>query len=423
MRISQGITAVFIMVSILGLSLLGACGGGDDDGATPTDTSTPTTTPTEKVKITIGNHTDKTGPAAQAMQIVDAGLADVIKYYNDNNLIPGVRVDFVEYDGALDPSRDIPGWEWLKQKGSDVIMAWMPAISVTLQPLADRDQIPLFVANTVAEVIYPPGYTFATSPLFEHMIWTLTDWVMENDWDWETNGPAKVGGALDEAANPALIFGAFEKYAETYPERMEWVGGYTVPQGVFTWATEVEELKNCDYIYLPNIFPFFVKDYVNAGYSKAKFLTGDNHTSFVGLLDDMGYWPKIDGMINITQSEWWTEDAEYSNFARELANTYRSDMMSTILRNPKGYNSFANGLHALETIRIAAETVGPENIDSQALLRAAEQLIIEFDGIQRFSYSPTKRTSPDRLAIYEAVGQDKSFVPVSEWLPIRSPID
>ncbi len=126
-------------------------------------------------------------------------------------------------------------------------------------------------------------------------------------------------------------------------------------------------------------------------------------------------------MLNLTQSEWWTEDSEYSNFARELANTYRSDMISDIERNPKGYNSFANGMHVLESIKIAAESVGPENVDSQAIFEAAERMVLEFEGLQRFSFSETKRTSPDRLAMYEADAQNKSFVPVSEWLPIISP--
>ena len=423
MKTLAKITTIMLLVCLLSLLLCAACGDGDDE-ETPITTATPTATPTEppdKVKITIGNHTDMTGPAAQAMAIVDMGLVDIVRYYNDNNLISGVEVIVESYDGMMDPSRDIPGWKWLEERGADVIMAWLPAISTSLQSIADREQIPLFVANTLSELIEVPGYMFASSVLYEDLTWTLVNWVIDNDWDWQTKGPAKIGAALDEGSNPTPVFNTFKKYAEMYPERMEWVGGYTTQMGLFTWTNEVVALKDCDYIYLPNIFPFFVKDYVNSGYDKAKFLTTDNHTSFIALLDDMGYWPDIDGMINITQSEWWTEDAEYSNFARELANTYRSDMISKIEMNPKGYNSFANGVHVLETIKLAAETVGPENVDSQAIFEAAEKLTLEFDGIQRFSFSETKRTSPDRLAVYEADSANKGFVRLSEWFPIESP--
>ena len=423
MKTLAKITTIMLLVCLLSLLLCAACGDGDDE-ETPITTATPTATPTEppdKVKITIGNHTDMTGPAAQAMAIVDMGLVDIVKYYNENNLIPGVEVTVESYDGMMDPARDIPGWKWLEERGADVVMAWLPAIATSLQSIADREQIPLFVANTLSELIEVPGYMFATSVLYEDLTWTLVNWVIDNDWDWQTKGPAKIGAALDEGSNPTPVFDTFKKYAEMYPERMEWVGGYTTQMGLFTWTNEVDALKDCDYIYLPNIFPFFVKDYVNSGYDKAKFLTTDNHTSFIALLDDMGFWPDIDGMINITQSEWWTEDAEYSNFARELANTYRSDMISKIEINPKGYNSFANGIHVLETIKLAAATVGPENVDSQAIFEAAEKLTLEFDGIQRFSFSETKRTSPDRLAVYEADSANKGFVRLSEWFPIESP--
>jgi len=429
MKVWMKISTITLLICLLGLSLLVACGGDDDGEATPTgvptDTSQPTTSatvPTEKVKITIGNHTDITGAASTAMEIVDVGLEDIVHYYNDNNIIPGVEIDIVKYDGMNDPGRDIPGWKWLREKGSDVIISWLPAVGLTLQALADREQLPYFATTVSKELIDPPGYMFAGSPLIEPYAWSLIDWVMENDWNWQTNGPAKVGGGLDEAANPKLIFGTFEKYAEMYPERMEWVGGYTVPLGTYTWAKEVIELKDCDYIYLPNIFPFFMKDYKNAGLDKAKFLTTDNHTAFLSLMNDMGLWSEFDGTLNLSQSEWWTEDAEYSNFARELAGTYRSGGDYTeIEESPKGYNSFANGMFILEAIRIAAETVGPENIDSQAIYEATQQVVIEFDGVQRFSYSETKRTSTDRLAMYEANADTKGFDRISEWFPIESP--
>lgn len=423
MRSATKTTIIMLLICMLGLLLLTACDDSDDEEKTPTPTATSTENggKVEKVKITIGNHTDKTGAASQAMQVVDAGLADVIKHYNDNNLIPGVEVDLVEYDGMLDPGRDIPGWLWLQERGADLIMGWLPALGLTLGPLADEEQFPFFTTTVDGELIDPPGYVLAGSPLIEDAAWTLIDWVMQNDWDWQTKGPAKVGGGIDEAGNPEIIFSVFKKYAEMYPERMEWIGGYTVPVGTYTWASEVESLKDADYIYLPNIFPFFLKDYVQAGYDKAKFLTTDNHTSFLVLMNDMGLWPEFDGTLNLTQSEWWTEDAEYSNFARELASTYRSSEYDKIAQSPKGYNSFANGIHALETIKLAAETVGPENIDSQALYEAAQKLLIEFDGVQRFSYTETKRTSPDRLAMYVANAETKGFDPISEWFSVQSP--
>jgi len=46
-------------------------------------------------------------------------LEDLVAYYNDSDLIPGVRLEVVVYDGQWDPARDIPGYEWLRGRGAD----------------------------------------------------------------------------------------------------------------------------------------------------------------------------------------------------------------------------------------------------------------------------------------------------------------
>jgi len=410
---------IALIVPLLGLPLLTACGGGDDDDGGGTPTGTPTTTvPAKKVKITIGNHTDLTGPASVAMQTVNMGLEDVVRYYNDNNLIPGVEVEALKYDGMLNPSRDIPGWQWLKERGADLITAWFMLQPVTLGPLAAQDKMPLFVANAPSKLLVTPGYTFATAPPSEDLMWNLIKWVIENDWDYQTKGPAKVGLAADEGGDPSGFSKAFEKYAAMYPDRMQWEGAQVIPVGSYLWASAVEGLKDCDYIYVPNVWPMFVKDYAGAGHTKAKFLGSDSQMSFFKIGDDMKLWPKIDGMLFVAQSEWWGEDAEYPRFSEQLMSQYRSGSEDKI-KADKGYNSVGNGMLMLEAIRNAAAAVGPENVDSQAIYEGAQSVAISFDGLERFSFSPTKRIGVDRLAIYEADSAAKGTVRVSEWFPVE----
>lgn len=405
-----------LMISVLSMPLLGACGG--DKEKEPTGTAQPTT-PAKKARITIGNHTDLTGPAAVPMEAVNAGLDDVVRYYNDENLIPGIEIEVLKYDGALDPSRDIPGWEWLKEKGADIIAAWFMLHPVTMGPLAERDRIPFFVANAPSELLKTPGYLFATAPTSEDLMWNLINWVMENDWDYPSKGPAKVGLAADQGGDPARFSKAFEKYAAMHPERMKWMGAQVNAVGNYQWSTAVEALKDCDYIYPPNLWPMFVKDYVAAGHSKAKFIFTDSHMSYFKIGDSMNLWPKIDGAIFICQSEWWGEDAEYVEFSEQLMNRYRPGSVKE-LQSDKGYNSTANGMLMLEAIRNAAAAVGPENVDSQAIYEGAQSVSITFDGIQRFSFTPIKRVAVDQLAIYQADGAGKRVFRISEWFPLES---
>jgi hypothetical protein len=85
-----------------------------------------------------------------------------------------------------------------------------------------------------------------------------------------------------------------------------------------------------------------------------------------------------------------------------------------------GYNSVGNGFQILEGIRIAAETVGLENVDSQAIYEAMPFVKMTWDGLQRQSYGPAKRVSADLLAIYEVDGTNRDLIRVSDWLPVES---
>lgn len=422
-----GIGMLVIMLSAL--PFLAACGGDDDekeptDKVTPTDQTTPSAKTTEpagkKTEITIGNLTDLTGPASVAMQSVHMGFQDIVRYYNDNDLIPGVEVEIVTYDGMMDPSKDKPGWEWLKDKGADVMVAWMPYQAMSLQPLAEKDSMPLFLANVPSELMETPGHVFATAPLFEDLMWNLIKWVIENDWDYQTKGPAKVGLAADEAGNPVPLSKGFEAYAKMYPERMTWVGAQVIPAGSYLWQEAVEGLKDCDYIYTPNIWPMFVKAYSSAGYTKAKFLGSDSQTSFFKIGNEMNLWPKIDGMLFVAQSEWWGEESEYADLSLKLVNEYRAGSLAGIQEAGKGYNSTVNGMLILESIKNAAAKVGPENVDSQAIYEGAQSVKVVFDGVQRFSFTEVKRLAVDRLAIYKADSANKTMVRVSAWFPVES---
>ncbi|NQT73892.1 MAG: ABC transporter substrate-binding protein [Chloroflexi bacterium] len=196
MTVSLKAEVVALAVLLMMLLSLAACG---DDAATPEDKQTPveTTQPTEEeVVITIGNLTDLTGPAAATGKTITMALEDIIEYYNEQNLIPGVELKIVTYDAQLDPARDIPAYEWLLERGADVIFTIQPATPITLKPIVDADQVMLFAATGDLEFISPPGYVFvvATSvPQYE--AYTLMKWISTNDWDYAINGPARIGGA------------------------------------------------------------------------------------------------------------------------------------------------------------------------------------------------------------------------------------
>lgn len=70
-----------------------------------------------KVTITIGEITDLSGPASPALLSVHYVTMDLVDYYNEEGLIPGVKLELVTYDCAYNPARDIPGYEWVRERG------------------------------------------------------------------------------------------------------------------------------------------------------------------------------------------------------------------------------------------------------------------------------------------------------------------
>ncbi|MBM3133259.1 MAG: ABC transporter substrate-binding protein [Chloroflexi bacterium] len=230
-RIATRVGIALLVILSMGTALLAACGDGDGEGgegtASPTAKSTKTTvTSGEPVVITIGNLTDLTGPASQGMDLVNKALADMAKYYNDKGYIPGVELEVIDYDGQLDPSKDVPGYEWLRGKGADLIWTSVPAAPTTLKVRVDEDRIVLFTPAIDKNELVPPGYTFCVAVVPQFEAYTLLKWIAENDWDYRAKGPAKIGGAgWMEGYSPAFMKAA-EEYCQTHPDQFQWVGTY-----------------------------------------------------------------------------------------------------------------------------------------------------------------------------------------------------
>lgn len=406
-----------LAVILLALSSLVGCGGSGEESPEPTVQPT-STEPEQQTVITIGNLTDKTGPGAAAMTYVDMAVADTIDYYNDNHLIPGIEINLIEYDGQFDPSRDIPGYEWLMGRGADVIMAFLQQTPVTLRPRVNEDKVVLFTATTEHDVLYPPGYVFAMTNLWEDLVYTQLKWGAEKDWDYETFGPAKLGAAGWRDPGTSITHAAAEEYARVHPDQFEWVGGYLTDVGTFTWGPEVEALKYCDYIFVPITMANFAREFRSSGYT-ATFLAGEAQTSFFGVISDADLWDEIDGSLFTLSTRWWNEEeGELLDLVKDLMRQNHPGDTEDIMRAGKSYFAVTQAVQILEIIKAAAEAAGAQDVDSQAIYDAAQSFSMAVDGMVRFSFSETKRTAADYLAIYEADGVARDIFRASDWLPV-----
>ena len=400
------------------LPLLAACS--DDEQETPTLSTEPIVELPEDVKITIGVISDMTGPGANAYIDIDMALADIVEYYNEENLIPGVELEVITYDGQFDPSRDIPGYKWLKEGGADLIFSSIEGTPIVLKPFVDKDKIVMFTGSALREALEPPGYMFAPAHTQDESFYTFLKWIAENDWDYETNGPARIGLTNWSIPLDITIADAIEEYCEEHPEQFKWVGSYFTNFS-FTWETEVQELKDCDYVVPPTVLMAkFAEEYRASGCT-AKFLGYDAHLAYLGKVVASNGWDNVNGALFYRAAKYWNEEGPLINLTKQLLYTYHPDEAEEIVLNGIGYTSVVTFYQILEIITDAVEAVGPSKFDSQSLYEAAQRYSLSLDGIDDFAtFGPGKRTSSNYIAIYEldAAQEDVFRVEPGVWHPI-----
>ena len=193
---------------------------------------------------------------------------------------------------------------------------------------------------------------------------------------------------------------------------------YLIDMG-FNWSHEVDTLKDCDYVLPPvGSFVTFVKQYRDMG-GRAKFYGADPNAAFFSLIGDAQLWGEIDEMLLVRESDYWNDDNELLNLTKQLLQDYHPDSAEAIMNAGVSYLVTYHHYILLEIIKNAAETVGAENINSQAIYEAAQSYSLTIDGVKRFSYSDTKRFGCDYVSIYEVNGAEETMHRISsEYVPM-----
>jgi len=400
---------------MLMLSVFIACSSGSDEN--PSSATNSESVP--NVVITIGNITDITGPASNAMSPINKGFDDIVRHYNDQNLIPGATLKVIHYDGQYDPAKDISGYHWLKEQGADFLFTTVGAAVESLKPLLEKDGMIMFTVSPSKEGVEPGGPIFVPgSPFHEDLAYSLLYYLPEIDPDFPQDRPAKIGGAMwVEAMGISTLAGA-EAYATTHPEQYQWMGTH-LPYMTFTWGPEVEALKDCDYVIPPALLNQFVKEYREAG-NTAKFVGTHSNDAMIGMLNHANLWNEADGMLLLRASELWDQDTLTVNLMKELLQKYRTPSEADEIRmSGSGYLTGYNFYIMLELIADAVELAGPEGFGAEAIYEAAETFSLEIDGIEREAFSDTRRISINYLVPYELRAAEKDEFRVgTEWYPL-----
>jgi len=397
------VLASFLVTIMVGVLCVG-CGEGNGGG---------------KVKIVIGEITDLTGPASPATIPVHAAIVDLARYFNDEGLIPGAEIEMIVYDDQWNPARDVPGYEWCRQRGAEVIMAIFAAAGETLKPFAIKDKVPILSSSSTKAMIDPPGWVFASSCGYAEQMYTIMKWIVEEEWDVQSKGPAKVG--FVGWADPAGVSQgkAVTEYCQAHPDQYTLVNSYLVPPGTMSFPSEVQGLRDCDFV---SVFAyplaFFLDEYRNKGYD-ATFFSDTSAGSYRGFYINKVGWQKINGMLSSFVTRWWGEDNPMVKLAEDLLVKYRPGEAEEIIWAGQAYVGALSSFYPVfDILRETIESVGLENYTGQAYYDTAIKYEVQLEGFPKWYYTDTERNLMHHVAIYEWSAQEEDLIRISDWLPL-----
>jgi ABC-type branched-subunit amino acid transport system substrate-binding protein len=398
--ISCFLSLVLVAVFILG------CGGGDSE---------------KRVTVTIGALADFTGPGAPAEKNITYITQDIARYYNDENLIPGVKVNVAAYDTQFDPARILLGYDWCKNKGAKVIITLEPSTADALKPFAERDKIVIAAMGANLSAFDPPGWVFCFSNPNPWAMKTLMKWVNENDW--EGPGIPKIGLAGWSIPDSLGSDRAIKEYIRSHPGQFDYVGAYLAPSGTMTFNIEADKLKDCDYVTSFGMpIGYFLKDFRAKGY-KGKMVDPSGMGCYTGFFAELVGWEGLDGTLTANQSMLWDESTPIVDLVKKLLQQYRSSEANQIKAGAVQYVGPAHQVIAIfEVLHQAIEEVGAKNLTGQAFFDAAMNYKTTSDMWKGYypewGFSQTKRYLIDHIVILEYSAQEQALLRITDWLPL-----
>jgi len=368
-----------------------------------------------KVTIKIGYLTDFTGPAATAMVPNLWAILDAWEYLEVNDPIPGVKLELLSYDTAMDASKAIPGYEWMKDRGVMTIFSFMPQNTDIIAPFLAGDKMTA-LSHTVSAITEATPWVFNSGLPVGPQYTSALQWVQENWPNYPTR--PKVGLVGWNSSYEMGVAPAVEEYVlSLHPDKFEWLGAYLAPMGTTTWGMEVQALKDCDYV-IPchaggSGWVTFLEQYRNAGYN-APCCAGEGMAVWTSsLLAKLG-WEKLDGSINALTWSWWTDDNIYVDVGKEaLARKHGGE---TELSLGYGYISQVNAqFFWYKMIKAAIVEVGAENVTSESLYNPFEKFSITMPDMPEMGYTTTSRVNQRYARIYEWKASVENIERIQDW--------
>ena len=339
-------------------------------------------------QVTVGFLGDFTGASAATCGELMKGMDDYLTVMEEEDPIPGVNIRVTTFDTKLDYGKVKPGYIDLKNRGSDIILDYNSMYTVQIWEEHQADKLPSFCFNNEPEVM-GKDYMFSFSNDYQTEAAAIGEWLVR-DW-WELRGetrPINIGyvGILG-LRSEGQMGDVLESQAEASPDKMK-LTRTAIPAGTASgFVIEINKLKNANVdVIVVNLVGPAMASFLNE--ARERKYTGE---FFGTTISFMGFWnlvralvpdlSMVDGARAIHAQMLWTDETTFVDGIRASLNRFHSgeelEKLGSSTSYPSGY-MFMMILSGL--IRQAADEVGPENINGEALWEAAKETEIDIPG-------------------------------------------
>ena len=356
-----------------------------------------------------------TGAGASSMQLQEGGIEDYFRYFNEQEVIPGVRVQLSWADDFLSVTQIYSNYARFVERGMPLIFMEQQGAVIGLKDRAEKDQVVLFVAASgYQEVYYPePGWRYAVSPSIAEQAAALARYFMEN-WQ-EERAPRLAFIGMDTP------WGLEPEYATGYCQGL----GFEVlpleltPFVTLDATTILLRLKEsgADLVYiqaLPMAVGPILRDAERLGIA--------GQMTFAGHQSGMG--ERVVQMAGVASEGYliprlfpWFNETEVPGI--KLILDTQMKYHGKEMREGEVTFGWVAGPVVCEAIRRAIENVGYENLDGAAVKEALDS-IKDFDvyGLATVTYEPDDHRGVTKVAIHRI--ENGKMVRVTDWQEVPS---
>jgi branched-chain amino acid transport system substrate-binding protein len=372
-----------------------------------------TTPPTGQKVVEIGAIPCLTGGGGTADQPSFRATQDYVRYFNEEEVIPGVTLELVWRDNQTSIPAFISAYRGLVDSGISLMFSNYPTPLEGLKPQLEKDQVVFVTGGATGPLIVPPGWIFAAWATQGEAATVLLDYFMQS-WT-EDRAPKLQFFVLDETYGRSPAAEA-TPYAESI--------GYEVlplevaPHVVIDATPQLIRIREreADLVYIQTIISGggpIMRDVERLGlqdemqFSGNEWICGDRLMEF----SPAG----TEGFLSPRALPWF-DDTDIPG-----VKTMIDKMMEyhgEVVRVPEAIAGWVYGAILCEAARIAVAEAGVENADGPTMKRALESMQdFDVDGMVKFTFGPEDRRGDISLAVYQI--QSGKIVRVTDYRDVH----